>query len=158
MPLLFAPDHAGVFADALRDGAASRDPSRGPLDVAPLVFVAIGSDVAACRDVVRPTIARYVGAYGSRGVNFYRDLVARYGYGSEAAEIQDLTLGGRRAEGVAAVPDAMVDAIALVGPVEAVAERLLAYREAGVTTLLAQTTDVETVRAVAAATELGGLP
>jgi F420-dependent oxidoreductase-like protein len=158
MPLLYSPDHAGVFADALRDGTASRDASRDPLDVAPLVFVAIGPDVVACRDAVRPTIARYVGAYGSRGTNFYRDLVARYGYGTEAARIQDLTLDGRRAEGAAAVSDAMVDALALVGTVERVAERLLAYRAAGVTTLLAQTIDVETVRAVVAAAELGGLP
>ncbi len=62
-----------------------------------------------------------------------------------------------RAEATAAVTDAMVDELTLVGPVARVAERLQAYRDAGVTTLLAQTTDVDTIRAVAEAAERGGV-
>jgi F420-dependent oxidoreductase-like protein len=157
MPLLFSPDHARVFAEPLREGSAARDPARGALDVAPMVFVATGDDLAACRDAVRPTIALYVGAYGARGANFYNALVRRYGYEAEAARIQDLTLDGKRTEAVAAVTDEMVDALALVGPVERVAERMHAYRAAGVTTLLAQATDMETTRTVAAAAEHGAL-
>lgn len=156
MPLLYSPDHARLFSEPMRDGAASRDPSLGPLDVAPMVFVAAGDDLAACREALRPTIALYVGAYGSREVNFYNALVGRYGYEAEAARIQALTLDGKRAEAVAAVTDEMVDALTLVGPLERMTERMHAYEEAGVTTLLAQTTDAGTIRAVAAAAERGG--
>ena len=157
MPLLYSPDHADVFSDPLREGTAARDPGRGALDVAPMVWVATGDDPAACRDAVRPSIALYVGAYGSKGANFYHALVARYGYGAEADRIQALMLAGKRADAVAAVPDALVEALALVGPVARIAERMQAYRDAGVTTLLVQTTEVDTIGAVAAAAERGGV-
>ena len=157
MPLLYSPDHADVFVESLREGAALRDPGRDELDVAPMVWVATGDDPAACRDAVRPSIALYVGAYGSKGANFYHALVARYGYEAEADHIQELMLAGKRAEAVAAVPDALVDEVALVGPVARIAERMQAFRDAGVTTLVVQTTDAETMAAVAAAAERGGV-
>ncbi len=156
LPLMFSPDRADVFAPPLREGLALRNPERGELDVAPMVWGAIGEDLAACRDAVRSTVALYVGAYGSKGANFYNSLVARYGYGSDAARIQDLFLDGKRAEAVAAVPDALVDELALVGPVARAAERMHAYRDAGVTTLLVQTTQVDTIRSVAAAASQAG--
>ena len=157
MPILFSPDRPDAFAEPLRDGAARRDPARGALDVAPTVWVAIDDDLTACRDAMRATIARYVGGFGSKEANFYNALVARYGYGAEAARVQERFLAGARAEATAAVTDAMVDELTLVGPVARVAERLQAYRDAGVTTLLAQTTDVDTIRAVAEAAERGGV-
>ena len=123
----------------------------------PMVWVAIGDDLTACRDAMRATIARYVGAFGSKEANFYNALVTRYGYAAEAARIQEHFLAGERAEATAAVSDAMVDELTLAGPVARVAERMQAYRDAGVTTLLAQTTDVDTIRAVAAAAERGGV-
>jgi hypothetical protein len=45
----------------------------------------------------------------------------------------------------------MIDELCLVGPVEHVRECLDAWREAGVTTLLAKAKDVRTVRALAEA-------
>ena len=157
MPILFSPDRPDAFTEPLRDGAARRDPARGALDVAPMVWVSIDDDLTACRDALRATIARYVGGFGSKEANFYNALVARYGYGAEAARVQERFLAGARAEATAAVTDAMVDELTLVGPVARVAERLQAYRDAGVTTLLAQTTDVDTIRAVAEAAERGGV-
>jgi F420-dependent oxidoreductase-like protein len=157
MPILFSPERPGAFAEPLREGAALRDPARGTLDVAPMVWVAIGDDLAACRDAMRATIARYVGGFGSKEANFYNALVTRYGYAAEAARVQEHFLAGERAEATAAVSDEMVDELTLVGTVARVAERLQAYRDAGVTTLLAQTTDVDTIRAVAAAAERGGV-
>jgi len=66
-------------------------------------------------------------------------------------------LAGKRTEAAGAVPGRLVDEFALVGPVPRVAERLQAYRDAGVTTLLVQTTDLEMIRAVAAAAERGSV-
>jgi len=144
LPLFFAPEHVGAFdLPALPDG----------FDVAPMVPVAIGEDLAAMRDAVRPQIALYVGAFGSRERNFYKDLVVRFGFDAEARAIQDAALDGRMTDAVGAVPDALVDAVALVGPVERVRDRLAAYAEAGATTVLAMTKDAATIRSLAQAAE-----
>ncbi len=113
------------------------------------VPVAISDDLQAARDFVKPHLALYVGGMGARGRNFYNDLVARYGYEHEAKEIQELYLGGKKMEAIAAVPDALVDEVALVGPPARVAERLEAWRASGVTTLIAQAPDRESLRTLA---------
>jgi F420-dependent oxidoreductase-like protein len=142
LPLFFSPEHVRAFElPDLPEG----------FDVAPMVRIAIDDDLAAARDALRPTIARYVGSYGSRGVNFYRDLVERFGFADAAHAIQDAALDGRRDDAAAAVPDALIDAVALVGSREAVRDRLAAFAEAGATTLLAHTSDLDTIRAFAEA-------
>src|SRR5207247_8562744 len=100
------------------------------------VPVAIADDLQAARDCVKPQLALYVGGMGARGQNYYNALVSRYGYEAEAREIQELYLGGKKMEAIAAVPDALVDEVALVGPKERIADRLAAWRESGVTSLL----------------------
>jgi alkanesulfonate monooxygenase SsuD/methylene tetrahydromethanopterin reductase-like flavin-dependent oxidoreductase (luciferase family) len=86
---------------------------------------------------------------GSRGKNFYNDLFARYGFEREAQAIQELYLDGRQRDAAAAVPDAFVDEVALVGSKDVLAERLAAWRESGATTLLVSTPQVEALRALA---------
>jgi F420-dependent oxidoreductase-like protein len=140
LPLLFSPEHASVFA--LAD-------LRPEFDVAPMVLTAIDEDVAAARDVVRPDIALYVGAYGPRTKNFYAELVRRYGFESEVDAIQDAALEGRMRDATEAVTDTMVDTLGLAGPAGLVRDRLAAYAEAGATTVLAMTKDAETIRALA---------
>src|SRR5262245_1368734 len=149
MPYLYTPEHADVFADALGAGWERGKRDRERFDVAPVVAVAIGEDVGACRDELRPHLARYVGGMGSRSANFYKDAVTRYGFGDEAERIQDAFLDGRRAEAAGFVSNAMVDELCLAGPVERVRDRVEAWRAAGVTTLLAETWDVDTIRALA---------
>ena len=80
-------------------------------------------------------IALYVGGMGAKGKNFYNALVSRYGWEAEAERIQELYLGGKQREAIAAVPDELVDALALVGPKERIRDRLEAWRETPVTTL-----------------------
>ena len=87
-------------------------------------------DVQACRDFLKPMLALYVGGMGARGQNFYTRLAQRYGFEDEAATIQDHYLAGRKGEAAAAVPDALVDEIALVGDRARIADRLAAWREA----------------------------
>ncbi len=139
LPLFFSPDHVTAF---------ELPPLPAGFEVAPMVRVAIDDDIAVARDALRPTIALYVGSFGSRGVNFYRDLVMRFGFADAARAIQDAAMDGRRDDAIAAVPDELIDAVALVGPRDAVRDRLAAFAEAGVTTLLAHTSDVETMRAL----------
>jgi len=117
--------------------------------VAPTVVVAMGADVDRCRAAIKPRLALYVGGMGARGRNFYNDLVARYGFEGEARRIQDLYLAGKRDEAAAAVPDTLVDEVALCGPRERIAERLGAWKASGITTMIVAAKDVEVVRTMA---------
>jgi F420-dependent oxidoreductase-like protein len=113
------------------------------------VPVVVGDDVQDARDSVKPHLALYLGGMGAREQNFYTALACRYGYEGAARKVQDLYLDGRKAEAAAAVPDALVDEVALLGPRERIAERLEAWRACGVTTLLVQTRDRATLRTMA---------
>ena len=151
LPTFFAPAHASVFADALEEGFGRAGKDRSQFDVAPFAPVLVGDDIQACRDLVKPMLALYVGGMGAKGKNFYNSLVGRYGYEAEAATIQDLYLEGRKGEAAAAVPDALVDDVALVGPKERIAEQLQLWQEAGVDTLIAGAFQHEALRALAEA-------
>jgi len=151
LPILFSPERAGVSRESLEEGFARGGRDARAFDVAAMVPVEIGEDVDACRDRVRPFLALYVGGMGAPGRNFYNALVSRYGYEAEAKEIQELFLSGKPREAAAAVPDALVEEVALVGSGERIRDRLAAWREAGVTTLLVQAKDVEALRTLAEA-------
>jgi F420-dependent oxidoreductase-like protein len=141
LPVFFDPEHyADVWGDDIRGGVAERDPALGPLQISAGGIVAIGEEYAGdgadrVLDRARPQVALYVGGMGARGKNFYNTIATRYGYVDEAAEIQDLYLSGRKDEAAAAVPRALLASTNLVGTESAVAERVAAYREAGVTHL-----------------------
>ena len=94
-------------------------------------------------------LALYIGGMGARGKNFYNDLACRYGYEEAAAKIQDLYLAGKKHEAIAAVPDELVDEVALCGPRERIEDHLAMWREAGVTTLICGTGDINAVRVMA---------
>jgi F420-dependent oxidoreductase-like protein len=138
MPIFYLPEKsADVWGAAVAEGAAKRDPALGPLDVIAAAALAIGddSDTVRLRDLGRPQLALYIGGMGARGRNFYNDLARRLGYEAEAKAIQDAYLDGRKAEAEALVPAEMLELTSLIGPESYVAERIAAYREAGVTTL-----------------------
>jgi F420-dependent oxidoreductase-like protein len=135
LPTLFSPEHVSELRPLLEEGAARSGRSLERFDIAPTVNVFVTDDLLAARDAMRPFIALYVGGMGSREQNFYNQLVTRYGFGREAAEIQDLYLQGKRDQAMAAIPDALIDTVSLCGPPELVRERLAVYRDAGVGTL-----------------------
>jgi F420-dependent oxidoreductase-like protein len=135
-PLFYLPERAAdVWGDALAAGKAKRAPELGELDVVPQIPVAIGEDLPALRDAIRPLLALYVGGMGARGKNFYNDLARRYGFEDAAKTVQDLYLDGKKDEAAAALPDALIDGVGLLGPEGLIKERLAALSEAGVTTL-----------------------
>jgi F420-dependent oxidoreductase-like protein len=136
LPTLFAPEHVDAFRPSLEEGAARNGRSLDDLEITPQVSMGIYDDVEHARNFMRPYLALYIGGMGSRERNFYNQLVTRYGYGDAAREIQELYLSGRQADAMAAIPDDLIDKVALTGPKEAVKERIDAYREAGVKTLL----------------------
>ena len=86
--------------------------------------------------MVKPRLALYVGGMGARGRNFYNDIARRYGYEDAAKRIQDLFLAGKKDEAAAAVPDALVDEVALCGPPARLREQLAEWTSSGVTTIM----------------------
>jgi F420-dependent oxidoreductase-like protein len=151
LPIFFSPERTAAFRPHLEAGfqRAGGGKSLDRFDLAPSVAVVVGSDVARCREVIKPRLALYVGGMGARGKNFYNDLVSRYGYEAAARSIQDLYLAGRKEEAAAAVPDALVDEVALCGPKERIRERLPVWRASGCTTLICATGQVEAIRTMA---------
>ena len=143
LPIFWSPEKAReVFSSAL-------ERTKPGFDVAPNAPAILIDDVEAGREFLKPYYALYVGGMGARGTNFYNDLMCRYGYEAEAARIQELYLGGSKRDAAAAVPDAFVDEVALVGPKERLAERIDAWRESGATSLLVSTQQPEALRALA---------
>lgn len=136
-PVFFHPEKAdSVWGVALAAGQLRRDPALGPLDVMVGATLAIGDAVEDRLAWVKPQLALYLGGMGARGRNFYHDLATRYGFGEVADRIQELYLAGAKTEAIDAVPDELVRAVSLIGPRGFVAERVAAFADAGVTTLL----------------------
>jgi F420-dependent oxidoreductase-like protein len=143
LPIFVAPER---FDEAFGPSLAAAPPG---FEIAATASVFVGNDVGALRDALRPHVALYVGGMGAKGRNFYNSLVRRYGWEEEAGQIQDLYLAGKQREAIAAVPDELVDAVSLVGPKERIAERLEAWRETPVTTLVVGTTQPEALQTLA---------
>jgi F420-dependent oxidoreductase-like protein len=136
IPTFFSPEHVAEFRALLEEGAARSGHSLDGFDIAPTVQSYVSDDREMARNLMRPVLALYIGGMGSRKQNFYNNLVQRYGFEGPAAEIQDLYLDGKKAEAGDAIPDELIDMVSLCGPRDVVKDRLAAFRDAGVGTLM----------------------
>ena len=143
LPIFVAPER---FDETFGPSLAAAPPD---FEIAATASVFVGDDVPGLHDALRPYVALYVGGMGAKGRNFYNSLVRRYGWEEEAERIQELYLAGKQREAIAAVPDELVDAVSLIGPKERIAERLEAWRETPVTTLVLGTTQPEALQTLA---------
>ncbi len=159
IPTFFSPEYVSEFRTSLQEGASRSGRSLDGFDIAPTVNAFVSEDREMARNLMRPVLALYIGGMGSRQQNFYNQLVQRYGFESAAAEIQDLYLDGKKEEAGRALPDELIDMVSLCGPPDVVRDRLAAFRDAGVGTLMitpmAWTTD-ERVAQLRAIAELAG--
>jgi len=131
----FMPEHAHVFVDSLKAGAARAARSLAQLDLQAGGVVVFSDDVDRLIAPRKPGLAFTLGAMGSRRHNFYNDAFRRAGYEDLALEVQRLWLDGRREEAALRIPDELVLKTNLLGTEAMVRERLEAYRGAGITTL-----------------------
>jgi F420-dependent oxidoreductase-like protein len=135
LPTFFSPEFVSEFRALLEDGAARSGRSLNGFDMAPNVNAYVSDDRELARNLNRPFLALYIGGMGSRKQNFYNNIVQRYGFEAAAKEIQDLYLDGKKEEAAAAIPDELIDMVSLCGPRDVVADRIAAFRDAGVGTL-----------------------
>ncbi len=138
LPLFFSPSDNAFYRDALDEGF-SRDGARHTLDtfdVAAVVPVVPGADIEQCADQVRPMLALYAGGMGAKEANFHLNVFARMGYADVCEKIQEMYLVGNRKGAIAAVPTAMVEDVALIGPPEKIRDDLAKWNESVVKTLV----------------------
>ena len=143
LPMFLSPYRmGGMYKDAL--DIRNRD-----FEIAAGVTVIIDDDVEGALDQVRQSVGFYVGGMGAKSFNVHKDHVTRMGFGEEAERVQELFLGGRRDEAIAAVPRELCDEISLVGPQERIRDRLQAWKESPVTMLKVGSSNPETLRFMA---------
>jgi F420-dependent oxidoreductase-like protein len=156
-PIYMSPERPQLVTEHVLEGmkAARRKTTLADFDIAPFVRVAMGKDLQVCRDALKPDMALYVGGMGARSKNFYNDYIKRMGHEAAAVKIQDAFLAGRREEAAAAVPDALIDETALVGPPERIRDRLQAWKVAAkddsIGTMLLGGASTEALRVIAEA-------
>ena len=131
-PIWMSPERAELVVRPIEEGFALAGGGKALADFAicPMVTLALGDDLERCRKPARAMLALYIGGMGSREKNFYNDYASRMGYADEAKQIQDLYLQGRRDEAMAAVPERLIDEVALVGPRARILERLEVWKDA----------------------------
>ena len=136
IPTFFSPEFVGDFRQLLQEGADRSGRSLDDFQIAPTVSAFVTDDRELARNMMRPGLALYVGGMGSRQQNFYNNLVQRYGFEAAARNVQDLYLDGKKEEAAAALPDELIDMVSLCGPRDVVRDRIAAFRDAGVGTLM----------------------
>jgi len=142
LPLYYSPYRPEVYADSLKD-------AKPGFEIAQMVITNIADDVSQALIPVKSMLGFYIGGMGAKKRNFHKELMARMGFEAEANKIQELFFEGKRAEAVATVPDQFADEISLCGPIERIKERLEAWKETPVTTILLANQDKETLRTMA---------
>jgi F420-dependent oxidoreductase-like protein len=133
IPIFFSVDKwQDAWGEHIEAGLEKGGRSREDFAVSPSVQVAIDGDLDAARGMVKAGLLLYLGGMGSKKTNFYADLTRRFGFAEVADEVQSLYLDGKREEAYNAIPDELVDATAMIGTEDEVAERVKRFADAGV--------------------------
>ncbi|MGW0517408.1 LLM class F420-dependent oxidoreductase [Crossiella sp. NPDC003009] len=137
LPLFLSPKTSDEFRVSLEEGFA-RPGARHTKDSFEVVggpySIIVNDDVEAAADWLRPVIALYAGGMGAKGLNFHHNVIAKAGWHAECERIQDLYLAGDKQAAIAAVPTAMVEDFAIIGPLSKVREEIQRWKETVITT------------------------
>ena len=104
---------------------AGRPPEE--IDVVSLLPCSVSENQAEAIERLRPTAAFYAGFFPR-----YNRLMAESGFLEEAQAVREAWLKGDRDGATKLVPDAMVQALGVVGPAAKSRERIEAYRASGI--------------------------
>ncbi|HXJ80786.1 MAG TPA: LLM class flavin-dependent oxidoreductase [Candidatus Methylomirabilis sp.] len=122
-PSLEAPGRAALHVSrgALRAG---RDP--GDVDIASLIPCAVAPSRREALEMLRPGVALYAGFFPR-----YNRVLAESGYPEAVRAIKSAWDRGDRAGAIRAVPDELIDAVAIAGMPDECRDRIERYRRAG---------------------------
>ena len=138
IPIWTTPSGLQTFQESIDKGLAKAGGGKSAADfeVMPTVIAIVNDDLEACRNMLRPQLALYIGGMGARGKNFYNDHITRQGWPDAAKKIQDLYLDGKKKEAAAEVPDDLLDSVALLGPRDRIKDRLDEWKSTSASTLI----------------------
>ncbi len=139
LPLYYSPYRQEVYADQIANAKPGFEIMQG-------LAVIINDDVEAALQPLKQNLALYIGGMGAKSRNFHNELVKRMGFEEAAENIQELFLAGKKDEAAAAVPTELADEISLVGSVERIRDRLQAWQDSPVTSLLVSTRNIDQLR------------
>ena len=142
LPLYYSPYRQDVYSDQL----AAAKPS---FEITALASATVTDDVAGGLLPVKGMLGFYIGGMGAKGQNYHTKLMQRMGFEAEALKVQELFFDGKRNEAIMAVPDAFADEISLIGPPDRIRDRVDAWRESPVTTLLVAPNSMDQIRQMA---------
>ncbi len=154
LPIFFSPKAAAMYRPWLDEGFARPGARHTPdtFEIAATCHLQVtggAEETAAVTEAMKPFAALYMGGMGAKDMNFHKQVFERMGYAEVADRVQLHYLAGRKDEAAAAVPDELVDDIHIIGEPGKVKERIAAWEESGVTTLLLSCRTPEEVRRVA---------
>lgn len=134
---MVAPEGIAAGIDRIEAAAAAAGRELpGHFDNVLHAMTSIDDDPAVARDRLRPMLTVYAGM-GPPERNLYRRRFDELGFRDELEKVTEHFLEGRVDEARAALPDAFIEMVTLTGTPDTVRARAREYREAGVTTLMA---------------------
>jgi alkanesulfonate monooxygenase SsuD/methylene tetrahydromethanopterin reductase-like flavin-dependent oxidoreductase (luciferase family) len=154
IPIFYTPKTAGMYQPWLDEGFARQGArrTRETFEIAATCHLQITSgeeERRAVIEAIKPSISLYMGGMGAKEQNFHKNVFDRMGYDTISDEVQELYLAGRRDEATALIPDELVEEMHIIGDAGYVKERVAAWEETGVTTLLLSLRSPDEVRLVA---------
>lgn len=149
---LTSPNQAEQYNAWLDEGFARPGArrTRETFEVALQAMINITDEPEALFDLYRPFVALYAGGMGSEDTNFHADAIRRMGFSQEVDTITELFRSGRKDEAAAAVPNAMIEAMALIGDADHVRAKVREWEAAGVTMMCVPAGSVEEIEVIAA--------
>lgn len=148
LPLGLVPENYATYEPWIEAGLAKSGRTMDQFERQGMASVVVTDDVQGALDRLKPGIALYVGGMGHKTTNFHKEMMIRRGFAEAAERIQELYLGKRKDEAIAAVPDEFVDQGALVGDRQRIQKRFRDWESCGITGLTING-DEEAVRLMA---------
>ncbi|WP_139983049.1 LLM class F420-dependent oxidoreductase [Nocardioides litoris] len=154
IPIFYTPKSADMYQPWLDEGFARPGArrARDDFEIAATCHLQVCETPEVKRmvlDALKPSVSLYMGGMGAKEANFHNQVFVRMGYEELAAKVQELYLDGRKDEATALVPDELVEDLHIVGDAAEVTDKVAAWEETGVTTLLLSFRDGDELRRVA---------
>lgn len=129
IPIYWPKEQYASLSQAVAREAAKAGRPADAVTVAPQiqVYLTDGLDPEEQRQRARQPIAYYIGRMG----RFYAAMLSRFGFEEEVAKVQAATAERDLVTAHAAISDRLVDATAIIGPLDACAEQLEERRALG---------------------------
>ncbi|GII89275.1 LLM class F420-dependent oxidoreductase [Sphaerisporangium siamense] len=147
---MYAPEHEKALTRPLDEGITGAGRASSDVKICPILYVSRAATPGEGRDRLRPLFAHLIGAVAPGVRNTYFDVACQMGYEGAAHDIRRHFADGHKTGAAQAVPDTLLDEVALVGPLPAIVERILAWKDSRVDTLILLDRDTELMEAARA--------